>query len=435
MYAVVKQKVQDLLPSIQTLTELFEQLYFASLQQEEGENVTCRVAFIDRENPDPTPPERIVKDRWQCHPFSGDLAFTTRNLVKLSKAVDPWTSTLAVYANASGELRIWGLVDQAVHQSTYINKESDSGPEIPGIFQASAEGVGEIAAYRGYAFLGRLRQNSLVTKELAALDYGPIHQKLSRTIRDFQAKARASVGDAEYLRRTHWNKSLSDEWLTTLSRILIGIKRYGHGGAVLLSGDSQDLTIRYNLQYTRLSEALDRIAVFSIMRCHYSDKISEQYLDTDAKKHSLPISLYLNERVAENDIDETENEITGCVRFLSSLSRVDGLLWLNRNLTLQGFGVLIQSPDVQEKVFRAEDAHGKILTEIDIRNFGTRHRSMMRKCHQDINAVGFVVSQDGDVRAITSDDHKVIIWENIRLHRLVNVISAQRAVSEEDSSE
>jgi hypothetical protein len=86
VHAVVGASARDLLPPPQTLQVLFEQLYFASLQQEEGEDVTCRVAFIDRQNPDPKPPERVVKERWQYHPLSTDLEFTTRNLVKLSKS-------------------------------------------------------------------------------------------------------------------------------------------------------------------------------------------------------------------------------------------------------------------------------------------------------------------------------------------------------------
>ena len=408
------------LPSLQILEELFEQLYFASLQTEEGENVICRVAYIDSQNPDPNPPDRIVKQRWQYHRLGTEIELNTRNLIKLSKAVDPWASTLAVHVSDTGGLRIWGLIDQVVHQSTFVHKESDAGPETPGSFQVSAEGVGEIAVHRGYIFVGRLRQNILVTSELAALDYGPVNKKLSRQIEIFQSKAKRLVGDAEYDRRGHWNASLQDEWITALSRILIGVKRYGHGGAVLLSDKSDGLTARYDLKYPRLSDALDRLASLSILRTSLSDNIHEKYLDSAPSKHSLPLSLYRSEKSIRNEIEETQDEITGGVRFLSSLSRVDGLLWFSQNLSLQGFGVLIQTSAEPEKVFRSENARGTKLTEIDIHNFGTRHRSMMRQCHFDPEAVGFVVSQDGDVRAITSLNNKVIIWENIRLQRQRN---------------
>lgn len=420
---VLSSQAKGDLPPLRTLEELFEQLYFASLQKEEGQDVTCRVAYVDPQNPDPKPPERIVKQRWQYHKLASEIPFNTRNLIKLSKAVDPWSSTLAVYANEKDDLRIWGLIDQAVHQSTFVHKESDSGPETPGIFQVSADGIGEISVYNRYIFIGRLRQNVLVTKELAVLDYGPINKKLGRTIGIFQSRARQFIGEAQYDERGHWDASLQDDWLSVLSRILIGIKRYGHGGAVLLSDKPDGLNIRYDLKYPRMSEALDRLAPLSVQRTALSDNIHEQFLDPSSNKRSLPISLYRAERSLASEIEETEEEITGAVRFLSSLSRVDGLLWFKQNLTLQGFGVLIQTSTDPGKVFRAENARGTKLTEIDIQNFGTRHRSMMCQCHFDPDAVGFVISQDGDVRAITSHDGSVIIWENIRLQRVRNAKS------------
>jgi hypothetical protein len=417
------------------LEQLFEQLYFVSLQREEGQQVACRVAFIERSNPDPEPPEQIVKNRWECHPLSQDLEFTARNLVKLSQAVDPWASTLAVDLNAAGQLRIWGLIDQAVHQSAFAVKESDVGPEVPGRLQITIEGVGEIAAYHRNIFLGRLRQNVLVTKELAALEYGPVRKKLYPAIADLQSQTRTTVGENEYARRDQWDASLADLWLSTLSRILIGIRRYGHGGAILLSDRLEGLNVRYGLPYKRLSAALDRVAVLDIVRSGYSDRIYEQYLEYPDPARSLPVPTYLGEREVERDIEETEDEITGSIRFLSSLSRVDGLLWFNRNLMLQGFGVFIESSAEPGKVFRSDSARAVTLSEIDIRNFGTRHRSMMRQCHADPDAVGFVVSQDGDVRAITSWDQKVVIWENIRLQRFRNAKQSTPAEQDEPGTE
>ena len=422
--AQLARKFKSSCPHLAVLQKLFETLYFASLKREETENISCRIAFADRVNPDPDPPSRIVKDRWRAFALSQDLPLTVRNLVKLSKAVDPWSSTLAIDIGQSGELRIWGLIDQAVHHNTFVVQESDSGPEIPGIFQAVIEGVGEVAAYRGYTFLGRLRQDVLVTKELPALYQGPVHGNLYPAIQMFQNRVKSEVGSLEYERRGHWDASLSDDWLSALSRILIGIQRYGHGGAVLLSDVPDGLIPRYALNYPRLSDALHRCAVLSVQHTSYSDTIHEEYLDPDSDEESIPISLYLEERVSNYEVDETENEIKGSVRFLSSLSRVDGLIWLTPDLKLRGFGVLIGTEEEPPKVFRAENAQGTLITEVDIHSFGTRHRSMMRQCWKDPKSVGFVVSQDGDVRAITWHDGKILIWESVRLQRFLNTRSA-----------
>jgi len=149
-------------PSAKVLTILFETLYFASLKREETQPISRRVAFIDRKRPDPKAPDRIVSDRWRFFPLADTLPLTVRNLVKLSTAVDPWGSTLAVDADSNGKLRIWGLIDQSVHYSTFVVKEASSAPEMPGMFQALIQGNGEIAVYKTYILLGSLKQESLV---------------------------------------------------------------------------------------------------------------------------------------------------------------------------------------------------------------------------------------------------------------------------------
>jgi hypothetical protein len=58
-------------------------------------------------------------------------------------------------------------------------------------------------------------------------------------------------------------------------------------------------------------------------------------------------------------------------------------------------------------------------------HFGTRHRSMMRHCAAYPDSVGFVVSQDGDVRAISRVGEQIVLWDNIRLYSTHN-LSARR---------
>lgn len=192
------------IPDPGVLDQLFQILYFASLKTEEAEPISCRVAFADRHDPDPNPPSRVTQDRWQCFALERDLPCTVRNLVKLSKAVDPWSSTLAVDFDSTALLRIWGVIDQGVHHSTFVVQETESGPRMPGLFQATIEGIGEVAAYKDHEFLGRLRQDVLVTREVGVLQSGPIREKLLPAIHEFQRKAKESVGAALYEERGHW---------------------------------------------------------------------------------------------------------------------------------------------------------------------------------------------------------------------------------------
>lgn len=405
-------------PAVRVLTRLLETLYFASLQREETQPISCRVAFIDRNRPDPDPPERVVPDRWQVFPLGDDLPLSVRNLVKLSTAVDPWGSTLAVDTDAGGELRIWGLVDQSVHYSAFVVKEASSGSEMPGMFQVVIQGTGEISVYSTYLLLGSLRQNTIVKGQQRVFQSGPVHSKLKPSIRTFQQRVRKKVGDELYDERGHWDGSLEDTWISAICRILIGIHKYQHGGAVLISDDGGGLNPKYSLKYHRLADALYRASVLSIKHTSHSDLVHEKYLDEDADE--IPMDLYLDESVTRDELRDTQDELTGCVRFLASLSRVDGLIWLDFRLRLKAFGVEITVRDDPAKVVLAQNSLATKTKRIDLNQYGTRHRSMLRYCASNPNSVGFVVSQDGDVRAITRVGDRVVLWNNVRIQSLRN---------------
>jgi hypothetical protein len=40
---------------------------------------------------------------------------------------------------------------------------------------------------------------------------------------------------------------------------------------------------------------------------------------------------------------------------------------------------------------------------------------MMRYCSENEQALGFVISQDGDIRAIMKHQNKLMLWENINV--------------------
>jgi hypothetical protein len=335
--------------------------------------------------------------------------------------VDPWGSTLAVDADPDGDLLIWGLIDQSVHYSTFVVKEARTGSEMPGMFQAVIQGVGEIAVYRTYILLGSLAQDVLVKRQQRVFQSGPVHSKLMRSINSFQKQVRSKVGNALYEERGHWDESLEQSWVSALCRILISIRKYHHGGAVLISDTGLGLNAKYSLPYGRLADAMFREAVCRIENTSYSDEIDETYLDGEAD--DFPRQLYLDEAVSQNELKETNNEITGCVRFLASLARVDGLVWLDSKLQLKGFGVEITLREDPAQALLALNSKATKTSNLDLNHYGTRHRSMLRYCAANPKSVGFIVSQDGDVRATAQVDGTVVLWDNIRIQSLINARS------------
>jgi hypothetical protein len=53
---------------------------------------------------------------------------------------------------------------------------------------------------------------------------------------------------------------------------------------------------------------------------------------------------------------------------------------------------------------------------------------MFRYCHAHRGAVGFVVSQDGDIRAITKIADRTIMWEDLNLYNHEPEAFGRRAV-------
>jgi hypothetical protein len=111
--STVLKKESKIILSKEILTTLFENMYFASIKTEEAAPITFNIVYIDPSNPDPKPPQRIVRDRWSYVNFSTPIGLNLANIIKLAKASDPRTSSLAIYRTEDeDELSIWGLIDQ-----------------------------------------------------------------------------------------------------------------------------------------------------------------------------------------------------------------------------------------------------------------------------------------------------------------------------------
>jgi hypothetical protein len=376
------------------------------------------LAYVDLTNPDPSPPGRIVADRWSYVRFAQPIPFDVKSLVKVSKSIDSAYGALAVYKTSEDKIVIWGAIDQQGQRVAFATRESEEGPESPGVFQVSISGVGVIEVYRGYTLLGALRQGRLTCGFSDVLEQpGPIRSNVQDAVSRLVERVRVNVGSEVFQKRAHWTDSIADYWQHALTRILLRVQRYGHGGAILLTPDHRNtgFRIKYPLDYARLAEALIRFAVHTIRLCDADDTLHEGFIE--ANEDLMPVLLHLDEAVFRNEKDDTRNELTGCIGFIASLTRVDGLVIMNRDLVIRGYGAIISTDEEPTSVCLAGDPAGskEKLRMIKPSHFGTRHQSMMRICFRRPGSVGFVISQDGDVRAMTRVGDEVIVWEDVKL--------------------
>ncbi len=414
-------------PPLEVLVELFESMYFASLKTEESKPVLFHVAYVDPQKPDPSPPKTLVHNRWSCVRLLPPIAMSSANFVKIAPASDPRTSSFAVFHGVDGHLAVWGLIDQGNSYHDYVNFDSESGPERPGLFQASIVGIGHLVAYIGYEKVAELKQNNLVRTAIDVFQPGKIREALEGGIRSHLDSLRAGWPDEFPTDFNDWEPPLVEAWLAALRRLLLRVQNMRHGGAFLMASDQEQegLLVKHKISYGRLRTALQRQAVANAEQSIASGIIADEYMEKNVE--DMPLYLHVDEVVAGYDLEEIRDELAGVIWFTSLLTRVDGLVLLDPNLEVQGFGVEITVSEEPSEIYAAGDswASGWLLRKVDYQHYGTRHRSMMRYCAKFPGSVGFVISQDGDVRVMTKVDGRLVIWESIQL-QLPKFVSRRR---------
>jgi hypothetical protein len=396
------------------ITNLFDALYYASMQSEEGQSIIFTVTYIN-----PNQVETNIKsqsiDRWNYIRFERPIPLNIKALVKLSKAADPWSSSIAVYHDENSKLFIYGLIDQAIHSQRYINHETDKEPEQAGRFQAAIRGIGNISVTTGYRIIAVLRQDAIITRFTDVLKFGPVSDFLVK-------KAELFVDDVKFfLTEKYPSHSVGkfepliyNLWRDTVSRLLIQIRNYHHGGAILISDENNGLSIKYPLLYNRL-----RKAMFNLIKNTIHIKINSDLIAT--KKVDFDENCYKRIEKATISKKEALNELKGAIRFVAAHSCVDGLILLNTNLVESGFGVVIENVNPPEIVYMSRRNTLDLISRPSD-ELGTRHRSMMSYCWENPESLGFVVSQDGDIRVMLRQNNKLIMWDNIQTQKYLKEI-------------
>ena len=168
--------------------------------------------------------------------------------------------------------------------------------------------------------------------------------------------------------------SLSTDAREMVKRLLDSIRRLGHGGAILL--DSQFTSPHVEIKFRDLGAGYKGLATATAMK---------------DKDHAIWV--------------------------VAHASRVDGAVTLLLpKLAMQGFGAFLRAPAIPQiwVAGRTDGTQGGLRSPMTL---GTRHQSMMSYCAASTTAVGFVVSEDGDIRAMTHDTARgrTTMWERVRL--------------------
>ena len=392
-------------------------MYVASLKTEEMQPVSFDVIFLDPRNPDPEPPHVIRPNRWQFVPLEQPIHATVANLCKFARASDPRTSSLVMYPDSHGELRIWGFVDQGSSHHHFVTHESEEGFERPGLFQVSIAGIGHLVVFKGFETIGELKRGALGLRSPDILHAGPVSKLLYA---GFEKPIRLAISripkEVTVFPEQQKQRILLETYITTITRLMLRIQSLGQGAGLLVSptGSHRKLDVKYPLRYRGLMDTATRyinhkFALASLLNLADRSKRNEKSTMGLQRSHQ-------NIWGGLSRLQDLRGALDGVLWFVSLLARVDGLVLMTPDMQVRGFGVEITERREPQNVYLSRTAqvrHG--LSSVDYDLYGTRHRSMMRYCAAVPGSIGWVFSHDGDIRVMTRVGTRLVLWENIRL--------------------
>lgn len=429
--AGVSSKLRELgfsVPSLAIIRTLLDTAYRAGLRTEEGKFVRGSITYADPVAPDVNPPFRRRADYPGFTKFAHHRPLTVDTLVKLSRAIDRWSASIAVWGAAKATLSVWGVVDQLVQQNVRLNRERQDGFTGPGILTVNMDGMGDLSVYHGDFFLGAIRSHELVTRENDVLGSAVLASRILPALRPYAlaiAKSLDSPGEVSLI-----NAQLFDSWSNTIARICIGLRRLNTGGSLLITPAPimKSLKVSYRLPYRRLGDSL----VLQVLDERYLSMVRDEERRA-AESGTVPRGLTTEMTLAHVDAKDRETEVGGGVKLVSSLASADGAVLLTPELHVVGFGVKIGPGQIVSTVYDGPSFARKRTAsrKVNLENFGTRHGSMLRYCRLDPAAVGVIVSQDGQVRVVMAEGRSVTLWSNVKLLGHFNC-SARDARDERD---
>jgi hypothetical protein len=393
-------------PSPAQIGEICDVLFTSSLLKEEGRAVRVRVVIAPPEafEAGDGPPDGVHAVR-----FAVPHTLTPASIKSLSPAAGFFHSAIGIWPVRDRGFRIWGILNTGPR---WMNQVAGGRKPAGGVMPYPAIHVrdpgwllfhhGEelIAEWRGREFHGPridVFESRLLRDRFATQRIGLIENLIACCL-----PPSLEVGD--YAELCHLIS------LQFVKRVVSLVRTSGHGGSLIfLPADAEGMetaTRWIDWKYPVSPEEHEprfRMLLESMIR-----RVGE--LASPGTSADGAWALFRNSR--DTELDRLEEAFFELARFHADLMQVDGAVVLDSAVRLIGFGGEIRVDRNVFQVGHAQDLEGRVVNDWDVQSDGTRHRSVYRLCSVEPDAIGFVISQDGSVRMISSLEDSVVFWSH-----------------------
>ena len=395
-------------PSEQGIREACEILYSASLLKEEGRPVRARVIIAP---PEAFPSKGGPPDGAHAIRFATSHPLTSNEIKRLSPAVSFFHSIIAIWPDPDrgGGFRIWGLLNTGPRWLNIVaGGRKSAGTEIPHP-AVHVRDPGWLLFYQGFQLLAEWRGNEFHGPRIDVFQSRLLNDRFS----EFRMKMVQDLGP------DCLPPALSPETYSDLShlialqfvkRIINLVRTSGHGGSlVILPSDDgstrisdQWIDCKYSAEPDEAGLRFRRLLQLIIRR------VGQLSPDGSTVPEAWEVFKNSNDR----ELDRLEEAFFELARLFADLMQVDGALVVDQRLAVIGFGGEIRVDRNVLQVSQALDLDGSVFSEWNVQGDGTRHRSVYRLCSVEPSVIGFVISQDSQVRLIANLNDSVVFWSH-----------------------
>jgi hypothetical protein len=380
-------------PDDRVLQTLLEICYHASFRTSEQRVVQCALAFVS-----------IADLEKGALRLSRPIVLTDSQLVRLSP-VTKHRQTVIGCEQVDGRLRIWGFFDYGHSWMQHSTGDPPADPVQLGDFPPDCltiaiEGPGALAISQGRTGLVRLQDGQVIfpQEDLFQSVQNPLGRFFRQLIDDLlksNKRRELSTSAAE----SAGQRTLLSIYTTSILAILERIRLTQHGGSIVIT------RVPFNEQLAHITY----------------DVADHVDLADDILAYKRLHDFLQMPRLGDNDSAELEKcqtrlELHGMSRRLirgigriSRLAASDGAVLLDHNLRVQGFGVRFPLLLPPGTTVLAALTGSEYLCD----RWGLRHQSVFSTCQKCEQAVGLIVSQDGEVKAVKSERGQLMYWDGI----------------------
>lgn len=402
----------ELMPSEDTFSTIVSIAFNASLQTEEKRRTGFRLIYFSLDELERIREHDRPSNNYRFMPLANRRPFETRELVQIATVADITRLLVCVCLyEKTNKLKIWGLLDTGESWWRVIQNRSFFGDPPPHFLTITSTRPGELSF--------SLHGDILVVLKDGRLTYPSTDPIRSSPISDWLEKSRNVLYTQvlQSLETDRWSEEENDEGFpgifydSFLKRILFNIRSIGHGGILILvphevGSDDVRLADRVVLKYQ---------AEFDYAWSYLTDFLVNEYeydrLQSSSNCQEASTSKYFHKFSQLEDLgDRLIEKIDDTAKSIASLTGVDGAVVITNQFRVLGFGgeIIAESPSLQYVTHATENQSTKL-----IELFGTRHRSAFRFCSSFEDAVAFIFSSDGAVRATKRMGKELMYWSDI----------------------